>query len=315
MLTFVFNKKMLRSYSTHIYTCFKLLILLMEITMHFMRYILFGIILLHTTFAYTQEAQTMTRTARADQIYENFFARKRTSDLTDPELMDILQKNIFADVFSVGELNYQERELITVVALTTLQTLPQLKAHIGAALHVGNTPLSVREAIYQCAPYIGFPKTLNAIAVFNEVMHEKNIQLPLQNATTVTEENRHEKGLEIQTMLYGNEVKKAMQSLPGEYKDAVPDMLTDFCFGDFYTRDGLTIKQRELFALVILTALGAEKQLSAHIVGAMKAGNDKETLLATMVQLIPYIGFANAMTAINLIKDADINNYKPIYEE
>lgn len=65
--------------------------------MYFMRYILFGIILLHTTFAYTQEAQTMTRTARADQTYEDLFAHKRIADLTDPELMDILQKNIFAD--------------------------------------------------------------------------------------------------------------------------------------------------------------------------------------------------------------------------
>ena len=51
------------------------------------------------------------------------------------------------------------------------------------------------------------------------------------------------------------------------------------------------------------------------MVGAIKAGNDKETLLAAMVQAIPYIGLANAMTTINLIKDADIENYKPIYEE
>ena len=106
-----------------------------------------------------------------------------------------------------------------------------------------------------------------------------------------------------------------MASLPDIYKNVVPDTLTTFCFGDFYTRGGLSVKQRELLSLVILTTLGAEKQLSAHVVGALKAGNDKETLLAAMVQAIPYIGLANAMTTINLIKDADIENYKPIYEE
>ena len=91
-------------------------------------------------------------------------------------------------------------------------------------------------------------------------------------------------------------------------------MLTDFCFGDIYTRRGLTIKQRELLSLVVLTALGAEKQLSVHVIGAMKAGNDKETLLAAMLQAAPYIGLPNALTTINLIKNADIENYKPIYE-
>lgn len=66
--------------------------------------------------------------------------------------------------------------------------------------------------------------------------------------------------------------------------------------------------------MVILTTIGAEKQLSAHIVGALKAGNDKETLLAAMLQAIPYIGLPNALTTINLIKEAQIENYKPIYE-
>ena len=68
-------------------------------------------------------------------------------------------------------------------------------------------------------------------------------------------------------------------------------------------------------SLVILTALGAEKQLSAHVVGALKAGNDNETLLAAMLQAIPYIGLPYAMTTINLIKNADMKNYKSIYEE
>ena len=178
-----------------------------------------------------------------------------------------------------------------------------------------NSPLEIREAIYQCAPYIGFPRTLNAIGVFNEVAKERGIKLPLDNVSTTTDENRYEKGWEIQNQLYGDEVKKAMASLPDIYANVVPDTLTTFCFGDFYTRNGLSIKQRELLSLVILTALGAEKQLSAHVVGALKAGNDKETLLAAMVQAIPYIGLANAMTTINLIKETSIENYKPIYEE
>lgn len=283
--------------------------------MKFLKSVLFVTLIFYAGFVNAGEDKTMSRSERADKIYEQLFLSKRTVGSTDPEFMEILQRNIFGEVFYIGNLDNKERELITVAALATMQTLPQLKAHVGAALNVGNSPLAIRETIYQCAPFIGFPRTLNAIGVFNEVVQERNIKLPLENAGTTTDGNRHEKGLAIQTNLYGNEVKKAMASLPGEYKDIVPDTLTDFCFGDFYTRRGLTIKQRELLSLVILTALGAEKQLKAHVVGALKAGNDKETLLAAMVQVIPYVGLANAMTTVNLIKEADVANYKPIYEE
>ena len=261
------------------------------------------------------EETTMTRAQKADEVYKELFGSERGQSPTDPEFMEILQRNIFGEVFYTGNLSTKDRELITVVALSTLQTLPQLKAHVNAAFNVGNSPLEIREAIYQCAPYIGFPRTLNAIGVFNEVAQERGVKLPLDNTATTTDENRYEKGLNIQNQLYGNEVKKAMASLPDVYNDVVPDTLTTFCFGDFYTRNGLSIKQRELLSLVILTALGAEKQLSAHVIGAMKAGNDKETLLAAMVQAIPYIGLPYAMTTINLIKTADVDNYHPIYEE
>lgn len=261
------------------------------------------------------EETTMTRAQKADVVYKELFGSERGQSPTDPEFMEILQRNIFGELFYTGNLSTKDRELITVVALSTLQTLPQLKAHVNAAFNVGNSPLEIREAIYQCAPYIGFPRTLNAIGVFNEVAQERGVKLPLDNTATTTDENRYEKGLNIQNQLYGNEVKKAMASLPDVYNDVVPDTLTTFCFGDFYTRNGLSIKQRELLSLVILTALGAEKQLSAHVIGAMKAGNDKETLLAAMVQAIPYIGLPYAMTTINLIKTADVDNYHPIYEE
>lgn len=266
------------------------------------------------TFSTQAKEPTMTRAQKADKIFTELFATKRTPSPTDPEFMEILQRNIFGETFFIGNLTAKDREMLTVVALTSIQTLPQLKTHIGAALNVGNSPLEIREAIYGCAPFIGFPKTLNAIAVFNEVATERGINLPLEDASTTTEENRYTKGLAIQTKLYGDEVKQAMNSLPQEYQQAVPEMLTNFCFGDFYTRNGLSLRQRELFSLVILTSIGAEKQLPAHIIGALKAGNDKETLLAAMVQITPYVGLPNTLTAINLIKTVDITNYQPIYK-
>lgn len=258
--------------------------------------------------------ENKTRAQKADETFKRLFAAQRQADPTDPELMQILQEFIFGEVFYIGDLDDKTRELITVVSLASIQTLPQLKAHINAALNVGNTPLAVREALYLCAPFIGFPRTLNAIAVFNEVAKERGIPLPLKDQGTVSDQTRYAKGLEIQTPLYGDEVKTAMAALPAPYAEKVPYILTSFAFGDFYTRKGLSEKEKELLVLVILAAGGADKQLSAHIIGNFKAGNSKETLLAAMVQAMPYIGMPNALTAINLIKNADAADYKPIYD-
>lgn len=284
--------------------------------MKLLKYILvLNFLFVATTTTHALETEgVMNRIQLADKKYEELFAEERKSNPTDPEFMDILQKFIFGEVFYIGKLDDKTRELITIVSLTTIQALPQLKPHINAALNVGNTPLEIREAIYQSAPFIGFPRTLNALSVFNEVMREKEISLPLEDSTTVNEENRYLRGLEIQDNLYGDEVKNAMRTLPPEYQIAVPNVLTNFCFGDFYTRKGLTVKQRELLTLVGLASLGAEKQLKAHIIGNLKAGNDKNMLLAAMVQIIPYVGLPNALTAINQIKESEPENYKPIYE-
>jgi 4-carboxymuconolactone decarboxylase len=180
-----------------------------------------------------------------------------------------------------------------------------LEAHSMAALNVGVTPLELREAIYQCAPFIGFPRTLNAVATINKVFTQRGITLPLEQQGTVNEENRHQKGADIQYPLYGDEIKEAMKSLPERMNKAVPDFLTEMCFGDFYTRGTLDVKTREMLMLCVLTTLGANNQIKAHTIGNLKAGNSKETLYSAIIQCLPYIGFPFALNAINIIKTTE----------
>ena len=248
----------------------------------------------------------MDRIELCKQNYNSLFGGEAlTGEGTDPELMDILQKFIFGEVFRTGDLDMKTREMITIVTLATQQTLPQLKAHANAALNVGVTPVELREAIYQCAPFIGFPKTLNAVGVINEVFKERNISLPLDKQGTTNENDRYSKGVEIQSPLYGDEIKEAMRTLPAGMDESVPRFLTEMCFGDFYTRNGLDVKTRELLMLCVLTTLGADKQIASHAIGNIRAGNDKETLYAAIIQCLPYTGFPLALNAINIIKSIE----------
>ena len=249
----------------------------------------------------------MNRVERAKQKYEELFQQiQSVSTSDDPELMTILQRFIFGEVFYIGDLSDTTRELLTITALATNQTLPQLKAHTNAALNIGVKPIEIREVIYQLAPFIGYPKVLNALDTINSVFKSRNIQLPLQNEGTVSEGQRFEKGKEIQYPIYGEGMKHNMKDLPGEFAEVLPRILTETCFGDYYTRGGLDIKTRELMIFCCLATLGADKQLTSHAIGNLKVGNSKETLISAMIQCYPYIGFPRAANAIYAIKEAKL---------
>ena len=77
---------------------------------------------------------------------------------TDPDFHNMMKHFIYGEVYFQGNLDDKTRELITLVVLTTNQTLDEIKLHVGASLDVGLTPLQIKEAVYHCAPYIGFSK-------------------------------------------------------------------------------------------------------------------------------------------------------------
>ena len=141
----------------------------------------------------------MDRIENCQEKFAKLFGGKPTqNEGNDPEFMRILQRFIFGEVSYTGSLDDRMRELITITVLTVNQTLPQLKAHVAACLHIGISPVAIREAVYQCAPFVGFPKTLNAIAATDEAFAANGIALPLESGETVTEQDRFAKGLALQ---------------------------------------------------------------------------------------------------------------------
>ena len=254
--------------------------------------------------ATAQTTENMDRIEVCKQNYRTLFGGEAlTGQGTDPEMMDILQKFIFGEVFQTGELTLKQREMITCITLATMQTLPQLKAHAGAALNVGVTPEELREVMYLTAPFIGFPKMLNAVATVNEVFTERGISLPLEKQGKVTEETRHETGKAIQDKLYPGGIASVMEGVPGNMGKDVEQFLTDYFFGDIYSRGALDLQTRELLGYCVLTTLEAESQLHSHYHGNINAGNSPETLTAAVIQCLPYIGFPAAIKALRIIKE------------
>ena len=84
---------------------------------------------------------------------------------------DDLAEFCFGDTYTRGTLDLKQREMITMAAIASLGGCePQLKGHIVGNRSVGNSRAKVIGVLTAIHPFIGFPRTLNALACINEVM-------------------------------------------------------------------------------------------------------------------------------------------------
>ena len=133
----------------------------------------------------------------------------------------------------------------------------------------------------------------------NEILAGRGISLPLEGQSTTTLATRLEKGIEVQAEIFGGHMKEAWKA------SAMNRWLAANCFGDYYTRRGLTPADRELVTFCFLMAQGGcEPQLIAHSKGNMNMGNDKAFLTAAVYQCLPYIGYPRSLNAISCINQA-----------
>lgn len=245
---------------------------------------------------------TYDRVQVSKQIYGKMFGNKQVElSKTDPGFEKTMDRYIYGDIAHQAKITDKQRALVTLAVLTTNQNDVMLHDQVQGALNLGVTPLEIKETVYQTAPYIGFPKAVEALTIVNTVFKKNGIKMPLPEQGTVTEADRFERGLAVQKGIYGDRIDKMWASTPADLKHIQED-LSAFCFGDTYTRGTLGLKMREMLTLACITTLGgAEPQLKGHIVGNLKVGNDRRTIIATITQCSPYIGFPRTLNAIQCV--------------
>lgn len=84
-----------------------------------------------------------------------------------------LAKNCFGDYYTRKGLDYKQREMITFCFLAALGGCePQLTSHAAANMKIGNDKVFLINVISQCLPYIGYPRSLNALRCVNEAANQ-----------------------------------------------------------------------------------------------------------------------------------------------
>lgn len=220
---------------------------------------------------------------------------------TDPEFMERFHHFAFDEVVNEEgqEMDEITRHLAILASLIGCGGLSAYREVLSKALEKGITPVMIKETVYQAVDYLGYGRVLSFLHTTNEVFTEKGIALPLPGQATTTMDDRLEKGVTVQAEIFGEQMKEAWKT------GHINRWLAANCFGDYYTRTGLDLQQREMITFCFLMAQGGcEPQLIAHVKGNINLGNDKELLTRVVSQCLPYIGYPRSLNAMSCIRTA-----------
>ena len=220
---------------------------------------------------------------------------------TDPEFMERFEHFAFEEVVNEeGQmLEPGTRYMAILASLIGCQGVGAYRVMLPRALDAGLSPIAVKEIVYQSVDYVGMGRTWPFLEATNRIMEERGIPLPLPDQAAATLENRLEKGIQAQVDIFGSHMKEAWK------QGHINRWLAANCFGDYYTRSGLTLAEREMITFCFIAAQGGcEPQLMAHINGNLRMGNSKEFLLKVVSQCLPYIGYPRSLNAAACINKA-----------
>ena len=232
--------------------------------------------------------------AAVDKTAIHFDAETRQ---TDPEFAEFFNYFSNEEVPSLGKLENRTRYMAIISALLGCQGVDEFKSVLPVALDDGLSPIEVKEIIYQATAYLGIGRTKPFLIAANEIMKAKKIKLPLEPQSKTNLENRREMGTAKQVELFGEQMQDFWKNGDINY------MLAANCFGDYYTRGGLSNKDRELITFCYIAAQGGcESQLTGHTAANFKQGNDAEFLTNVVTEIQPYIGYPRSLNALAVVK-------------
>lgn len=220
---------------------------------------------------------------------------------TDPEFMERFEQFTFREAVNEPgqQLDEVTRHLAILATLLGCQGVEAFKLALPRALDAGLSPVMVKEVVYQAVDYLGMGRVMPFLAATNEILTARGVKLPLEGQATTTMENRLARGVQTQVDIFGDGMQEAWKN------GHINRWLAANCFGDYYTRVGLTLAQREMITFCFLAAQGGcEPQLTAHAGGNMNLGNDKDFLIRVVSQCLPYIGYPRSLNAVACINKA-----------
>jgi 4-carboxymuconolactone decarboxylase len=114
-----------------------------------------------------------------------------------------------------------------------------------------------------------------------------------------SDDDLRSKGREVMTKLWGQRAGSGGGPPGAKLAPEFFDLVTRFCFGGFWSREGLDLRSRSLVTVAQLAALGRTDELKGHLMGALNLGIRREELIEVLMHTSQYAGIPAAVSALN----------------
>lgn len=217
--------------------------------------------------------------------------------------------HVLGNLWSRPQLSRRDRSLIVVGFLATIGSVDELEAHVHGAVTHGLSRAEVEEVILQVAGYAGFPLAMQATRIVDRVWCQKDgvERLPVkEEAAHLDDPQRWAKAGDVLHTLFAgradSDPERARANISADI-GGVGELAFDFAFGELWSRDVLSRRDRSLLTIAILAIQRVLAELKIHIHGALNHGVTREEVEEVMVQLTVYGGFPRAVEGIRTARD------------
>ncbi|MDP3098461.1 MAG: 4-carboxymuconolactone decarboxylase [Syntrophales bacterium] len=117
------------------------------------------------------------------------------------------------------------------------------------------------------------------------------------------DKKRYEEGLAVRKAVLGAEhVEKSLRAAD-EFTRPMQELVTEYCWGEIWTRPGLDRRTRSFLNLAMLTALNRPHEIKLHVRGALNNGLTRDELMEVFLQSAIYCGVPAALDAMHAAKE------------
>lgn len=115
-----------------------------------------------------------------------------------------------------------------------------------------------------------------------------------------THRETFERGLEMRKKVLGEEHVERSLAQVSEFSRPIQELVTEYCWGEVWTRQVLPPRTRSLLNLVMLTALNRSHELGVHVRGALRNGVTVEEIQEVFIHTAIYVGVPAALESFRV---------------
>ena len=117
------------------------------------------------------------------------------------------------------------------------------------------------------------------------------------------DKKRYEEGLAVRKAVLGAEYVDQSLRSADDFTGPMQDLVTEYCWGEIWSRPGLDRRTRSFLNLAMLTALNRPHEIKLHVRGALNNGLTRKELMEVFLQSAIYCGVPAALDAMRAAKE------------